>query len=147
MSTNPTDHTTVVLDLSNATPADFDRYQANLTAALNAMPDGPIREPGDDVPSIGDLYTDAELCAMADLHAARLAKRGMYDIATDIGLLRDALSERSEECATLVEDLERMSKLVHTLAAEKRQAQEWIANLRQTNELYSARISFLEGGK
>jgi hypothetical protein len=110
-------------------------------------PDGPIREPGDDVPHRSDVYSDEELCAMADLNAARLRKRGLYEVAADVGLLRDALSERCEEVAELVADLERMNKQVQLLAAEKRQAQEWIANLRKSNELYSARISFLEGGK
>lgn len=71
-------------------------------------PDGPIREPGDTVPTRSDIYTDDELCASLDLHAARAAKRGDYGAAADLGLARDALATRADE-------VEQASVVVHKL--------------------------------
>lgn len=64
-------------------------------------PDGPICEPGDDVPSWSDVYTADQLAAALDLHAAKLAKRGYYEIASDMNLAAIAIGDLQEQVRAL----------------------------------------------
>jgi hypothetical protein len=113
--------------------------------------DGPIREPGDDMPSDSDVYSDEELCQALERHRNSAARMGRYDMASDLRMVCDRL----EALIGIEAELARAVKQVQDLAAEKRQAQDWIANLRRTNELYAQRIAeqnallaqFAENGK
>lgn len=97
-------------------------------------PDGPIREPGDDMPSRSDIYSDGELCAQLDRHRSRLAKLGLYDIAADLNHAVDEITDQADT-------IERLSKTILQLAAEKVVAQNWITNLRATNASYMEQIA------
>lgn len=99
-------------------------------------------------PTPGDVeLTAGEWIALLGLRAAQARKRNLPELAKEADDLAWFIGEQEDA-------IERLSKRATQLAAEKCQAQDWIANLRQTNELYSARIAEqnarlaeLEGGK
>lgn len=60
--------------------------------------DGPIREPGDDVPSFGDVYnTPEEFAQLLDKHSDRLVKIGLYDIAGDLSVAAQKIAEQADQ--------------------------------------------------
>lgn len=117
--------------LMNGTTADT---IGNAMAIVEGGPDGPIREPGDDMPSRSDIYSDGELCMQLDRHRSRLVKLGMYDIAADLNYAVDEITDQADT-------IERLSKTIRQLAAEKVVAQNWITNLRATNASYMEQIA------
>lgn len=122
----PVEASPTTADLAGAARGLLDHYAGG--------PDEPIREPGDDAPTWSDIYTPDELSDALGRHSTRIARLGVYDVATDLGLAAQAIDEQEAQ-------IERLSKQIQQLAAEKVVAQNWIANLRQTNELYAATIA------
>jgi hypothetical protein len=85
---------------ASPTTADLAPLMRDLATHYAGGPDGPIREPGDDVPSASDIYTDEELCEQLDKHRSRAAKLGLYDIAADLNIANDRLTEQAEQLVT-----------------------------------------------
>jgi hypothetical protein len=100
---------------------------ASHRAVRDSEPDGPIREPGDDV----HVRSNDELF---EALTERAGRSGTTDLAC---LLLDAANRIDD----LDHDVKVLRKAVGNLAGEKMQAQNWIANLRQTNELYGRTIA------
>lgn len=74
----------------------MDTYPTQQSARVTGMdgPDGPIREPGDDVPAWHDVYTAEELATALEYHAAQLAHRhGYYDMAAELNSAAEALRD------------------------------------------------------
>lgn len=116
------------------TTADVGAMAKELGEHYAGGDDGPIREPGDDMPSRSDIYSDGELCAQLDRHRSRLAKLGLYDIAADLNHAVDEITDQADT-------IERLSKTIRQLAAEKVVAQNWITNLSATNASYMEQIA------
>ena len=61
-------------------------------------PDGPIREPGDDVPEWSDVYSTDELVAALDYHSAQMAaKHGNYDGANELSMAAKCIADLKEK--------------------------------------------------
>lgn len=106
----------------------------------DSEPDGPIREPGDDIPRL----SDDEIVDALNLHAAKAMRLGDYGAHTDISLAADRIEELSEQVSTAREVVGKLTtEIANTLAIMR--DKDWIiSNLRVEFDLLRERFAALE---
>ena len=90
-------------------------------------PDGPIREPGDEVPRWHDVYTAAELVAALNYQATRQAKAGATHIAEELTCAAEAIADMSAKLDTSREVTQRLLTEIAQLRREIRESKPAVA--------------------
>lgn len=109
----------------------------------DSEPDGPIREPGDDVPAWHDVYTVDELCAVLDLHTAKAMKRGDSGYI-DLNYAAQALDDQAAKLTEARDTVQRLVTEISELRDALRYKDSLIRNLRVSFDELQERCGKLE---